>query len=66
VQEQDSGGRDPLRLLHDRPVTALSRPVVAKPLVLLAAKVMGPGPLRLKMVKLAHKLDDREARRVAA
>jgi hypothetical protein len=37
-----------------------ARPVVVKPLVLLAAKVMGPGPLRLKMVKFAHELDDRE------
>jgi hypothetical protein len=42
-----------------------ARPVVVKPLVLLAAKVMGPGPLRLKMVKLAHKIDDREVSRVA-
>jgi len=41
------------------------RPVVVKPLVLLAAKVMGPGPLRLKMVKLAHELDDGELSRVA-
>jgi hypothetical protein len=42
-----------------------ARPVVVKPLVLLAAKVMGPGPLRLKMVKLAHELDDGEVSRVA-
>jgi len=41
------------------------RPVVVKPLVLLAAKVIGPGPLRLKMVRLAHELDDREVSRVA-
>jgi hypothetical protein len=42
-----------------------ARPVVVKPLVLLAAKIMGPGPLRLKMVKLAHELDDRAVSRVA-
>jgi len=42
-----------------------ARSVVVKPLVLLAAKVMGPGPLRLKMVKLAHELDDGEVSRVA-
>jgi hypothetical protein len=42
-----------------------ARRVVVKLLVLLAAKVMGPGPLRLKMVKLAHELDDREVSRVA-
>jgi hypothetical protein len=42
-----------------------ARPVV-RPFVLLAARVMGPGPLRLKMVKLAHELDDRQVRRLAA
>jgi hypothetical protein len=42
------------------------RAVVVRPLVLLAARVMGPGPLRLKMVKLAHHLDDRQASRIAA
>jgi hypothetical protein len=34
--------------------------------VVLAARFLGPGPLRLKMVKLAHELDDRQARRIAA
>ena len=29
-----------------------------RPLVVLAAKVVGTGPLRLKLVKLAHELDD--------
>jgi hypothetical protein len=43
-----------------------ARPVVVKPFVLLAARVMGPGPLRLKMVKLAHELDDRQVSRLAA
>ena len=43
-----------------------ARPVVVKPFVLLAARVMGPGPLRLKMVKLAHELDDRQVSRIAA
>jgi hypothetical protein len=42
-----------------------ARPVV-KPLVILAAKFMGPGPLRLRMVKLAHELDDPQERREAA
>jgi hypothetical protein len=59
--EDEMGGRV-LRLTSE---VVSARPVVAKPLVLLAAKVMGPGPLRLKMVKLAHKLDDREVSRVA-
>jgi hypothetical protein len=43
-----------------------ARPVVVKPFILLAARVMGPGPLRLKMVKLAHELDDRQVDRLAA
>lgn len=43
-----------------------ARPVVVKPLVLLAARIIGPGPLRLKMVKLAHELDDRQVSRPAA
>jgi hypothetical protein len=34
-----------------------ARPVV-KPLVVFAARLMGPGPLRLRMVKLAHELGD--------
>ncbi len=27
-------------------------------MVVLAARVVGPGPLRLKLVKLAHELED--------
>ena len=46
-----------------KPVNA--RPVVIKSLALLAARAMGPGPLRLKMVKLAHDLDAGHVRRVA-
>ena len=42
-----------------------ARPVV-KPLVVFAARLMGPGPLRLRMVKLAHELDDPQERREAA
>ena len=43
-----------------------ARPSVVKSLVLLAARVLGPGPRRLKMVKLAHELDNREDRPAAA
>jgi hypothetical protein len=31
--------------------------LLVKPLVVLAARFLGPGPLRLRMVKLAHNLD---------
>jgi len=30
--------------------------VLVKPLVVLAARVLGPGPTRLRLVKLAHHL----------
>jgi hypothetical protein len=33
--------------------------VSIKPLVKLAVRVMGPGPQRLRMVKLLHELDER-------
>jgi hypothetical protein len=36
------------------------RRVIAKPFVVLAARCLGPGRLRLEMVKLAHDLDDRD------
>lgn len=34
------------------------RKVIFKPVVLLAVRCLGPGPLRLEMVKLAHDLGD--------
>ncbi len=33
------------------------RPLM-RPFVVMAARVLGPGPMRLKMVKLAHNLSD--------
>jgi hypothetical protein len=32
--------------------------VIVKPFVVLAARCLGPGPVRLQMVKLAHDLGD--------
>jgi hypothetical protein len=43
-----------------------ANPVVSRPLVVLVARFLGPGPLRLRMVKLAHELDDRQVLREAA
>ncbi len=43
------GARRALRWTNDR--------VNVRPFVVLAARVMGPGPLRLKLVRLAHELD---------
>ena len=37
-----------------------SRKVIIKPFVVLAARCLGPGRLRLEMVKLAHDLGDGE------
>jgi hypothetical protein len=34
------------------------RRVIVKPIVVLAARCLGPGPLRLQMVKLAHDLGE--------
>jgi hypothetical protein len=36
----------------------LSTNAIFKPLVIMAAKFLGPGRLRLEMVKLAHDLND--------
>jgi hypothetical protein len=36
--------------------------VHVKPLVMLAAKVFGPGRRRLELVKFAHDLDDSQGR----
>ena len=46
--------------------------VLAKPCIVLAAKFLGPGPARLRLVKLAHEMDGgailavRPARRLKA
>jgi hypothetical protein len=56
------GGRV-LRLTND---AVDARPSIVKPFVLLAARLLGPGPRRLSLVKLAHELDDRQDRRAAA
>jgi len=39
-------------------VQRTSRRLLFKPFVVLAAKCLGPGPLRLQMVRLAHELGD--------
>ncbi len=44
---------DPRRPLYIAPAR-----VPLRPLVRLAVKVLGPGPLRLRMVKFAHELVD--------
>jgi hypothetical protein len=38
--------------------------VLVKPFVVMAARVLGPGPTRLRLVKLAHNLDDSGARKL--
>jgi hypothetical protein len=40
-----------------RPLYTAPARVPLKPLVRLAVRVLGPGPLRLRMVKFAHELD---------
>jgi len=40
-----------------RPLYITPARVSLKPLVRLAVRVLGPGPLRLRMVKFSHELD---------
>jgi hypothetical protein len=40
-----------------RRVNGSASTILVKPLIVLAARVLGPGPTRLKLVKLAHNLD---------
>ena len=45
-------------MITRRAIHRASGSVFVKPLVVLAARTLGPGPLRLRMVKLAHELSD--------
>jgi hypothetical protein len=40
-----------------RPLQTSPARVPLRPLVRLAVRVLGPGPLRLRMVKFSHELD---------
>jgi hypothetical protein len=46
-------GRRALRVVNG-PVSQ----IIARSMVVMAARVLGPGPTRLKLVKLAHNLGD--------
>jgi hypothetical protein len=50
--------RSPFAMHARRSLYRTNGSLIIKPLVLLAARVLGPGPLRLKLVKLAHELSD--------
>ena len=41
-------------------VTGPASHVLVKPFVVFAARALGPGPTRLRLVKLAHNLDHRQ------
>jgi hypothetical protein len=47
-------------MVSRRELQITGRKVFFKPLVVLAARCLGPGRLRLEMVKLAHDLGDRD------
>ncbi|MGH7760271.1 MAG: hypothetical protein ACREOY_02480 [Candidatus Dormibacteraceae bacterium] len=49
-----------LLMVSRRELHRTGRKVFVKPLVVLAARCLGPGRLRLEMVKLAHDLGDRD------
>ena len=49
-------------MVSRRELHRTGRKVFVRPLFVLAAKCLGPGRLRLEMVKLAHDLGDRDGR----
>jgi hypothetical protein len=52
--------RSLIAMLSRRAMGLMNRPashVLVKPLVVFAARALGPGPTRLRLVKLAHSLD---------
>lgn len=46
-------GRRAFRIMNDS-----ASHIIARPIVVMAARFLGPGPTRLKLVKLAHNLGD--------
>lgn len=55
--------RSPIAMLSRRAISRVSRingsasHILVKPFVVFAARALGPGPTRLRLVKLAHNLD---------
>jgi hypothetical protein len=47
-------------MVSRRELNRTGRKLLVEPFVVLAAKCLGPGRLRLEMVKLAHELGDSE------
>ncbi|HYR50682.1 MAG TPA: hypothetical protein VES90_10890 [Candidatus Eisenbacteria bacterium] len=45
-------------MVSRRELHRTGRRVIVRPFVVLAARCLGPGPLRLQMVKLAHDLGE--------
>jgi hypothetical protein len=43
-------------VVSSRALNRTGRRVIVRPFVVLAAKCLGPGPLRLQLVKLAHEM----------
>jgi hypothetical protein len=44
-----------------RRVNGTATVILVKPLIVMAARVLGPGPTRLRLIKLAHQLEPRGA-----
>jgi hypothetical protein len=58
-----SGRRSLITMVARRALRRVNGPashVLMKPFVVMAARVLGPGPIRLKLVKLAHNLSSAE------
>lgn len=57
-----TGRRSLITMLSHRALNLVNGPashVLMRPFVVLAARALGPGPTRLRLVKLAHDLDHR-------
>jgi hypothetical protein len=62
VAYSQTGPRSLINMLSHRALDLVNGPashVLMRPFVVLAARALGPGPTRLRLVKLAHDLDRR-------
>jgi hypothetical protein len=57
-QYSTMGGRCLIAMVSRAALNRTGRRMIVKPFVVLAARCLGPGPLRLQMVKLAHEMGE--------
>ena len=57
-QYSATGGRCLSAMVSRQTLNRTGRRMIVKPFVVFAARCLGPGPLRLQMVKLAHEMGE--------